>query len=458
MQNIWFGGCIDYFEIEQPLEQGQEQEVEQDEEQTVSTIINKFVDYLQAQTQEEQEQGQERTGTSATINGLIDRLQNQTEEQQEETINETINGLMLHCAGNTGVYRVCACTLLFFLFAALVVRFKPTANREAWPAKYVLFVFLCALSIFVPNAPYFLPIYVIIARIGAGIFILMEQVILIDIAYNWNESWVEKANQAEFEEGLPDAGQKWLSAILISCAFLFLGSLATIIFMFVEFNGCSANIAFISITLILIMIITVTQLTGEQGSLLSSAIMASWATYLCFSAVTKNPNEQCNPYLYRNDISGIVMGLIIALIGLGWTGFSYTAESTISGGGDDSNENDDVVSDEKVKNEQPKIVTGIVTNDDQLILKNEEDGRSLDEVPVDKLSIGWKINLILASVSCFVAMSLTGWGTIKSGDTAANPQIGNINMWIVIASQWLGMLLYIWTLVAPKLLPSRDFD
>merc|ERR1711933_609290 len=114
-QNIWFGGCINYLEIE-PLEQSQE--TEKDEKQTVSMVINNFVDFLQDQTQ--QEEG-ERTGTSAMINGLIDRLQNQPKEQQEETINETVNGLMLSCVGNTGVYRVCASTLIFFLLAALVV-------------------------------------------------------------------------------------------------------------------------------------------------------------------------------------------------------------------------------------------------------------------------------------------------------------------------------------------------
>merc|ERR1711933_429018 len=127
--------------------------------------------------------------------------------------------------------------------------------------------------------------------------------------------------------------------------------LAAIIFMFVEFTGCGTNITFISITLILIFLTTVIQLSGEQGSLLSSAIMASWATYLCYSAVTKNPNEQCNPYLNDNDYGGIVLAIIVTLISLCWTGFSYTAESTISGGDDGS------VIDDEVVDVESKVVT-----------------------------------------------------------------------------------------------------
>ena len=47
------------------------------------------------------------------------------------------------CAGNMGVFRVAAATTLFFVLAGIAAACKPTANREAWPAKYVLFVFIC---------------------------------------------------------------------------------------------------------------------------------------------------------------------------------------------------------------------------------------------------------------------------------------------------------------------------
>ena len=80
----------------------------------------------------------------------------------------------------------------------------------------------------------------------------------------------------------------------------------------------------------------------------------------------------------------------------------------------------------------------------------------------------WKLNAILALVCCWVAMTLTGWGSIIVAEsdgstdtnthTAANPMIGRVNMIMIAISQWVALLLYTWTLVAPRLFPDRDFS
>ena len=72
----------------------------------------------------------------------------------------------------------------------------------------------------------------------------------------------------------------------------------------------------------------------------------------------------------------------------------------------------------------------------------------------------WKLNVVLALISCWVAMTLTGWGTIEDYDDSriANPQVGRVNMAMIGVSQWMAILLYIWTLVAPRLFPDRDFS
>ena len=72
----------------------------------------------------------------------------------------------------------------------------------------------------------------------------------------------------------------------------------------------------------------------------------------------------------------------------------------------------------------------------------------------------------MALVSCWVAMSLTGWGSIsevvqENGmevHTAANPTVGKINMVMIVFSQWVALILYAWTLLAPRLFPDRDFS
>jgi Serine incorporator (Serinc) len=77
--------------------------------------------------------------------------------------------LQQSCAGNTGTYRVAATTTLFFTLGALIAAFcKPTANREAWPLKIILYLALLAGTIIVPNDPIFTPIY---RSIATGKFI-----------------------------------------------------------------------------------------------------------------------------------------------------------------------------------------------------------------------------------------------------------------------------------------------
>jgi hypothetical protein len=69
----------------------------------------------------------------------------------------------------------------------------------------------------------------------------------------------------------------------------------------------------------------------------------------------------------------------------------------------------------------------------------------------------WKLNAVMALISCWVAMTLTGWGTLEDEAQASNPTLGRVNMAIIGVSQWLAIGLYIWTLVAPRVFPDRDF-
>lgn len=240
------------------------------------------------------------------------------------------NGLQERCARNAGAFRAMSSATLFFVLAAAVAACKPSANREAWPAKYVLFIFLTAVTVFIPNEPVFSDIYLQIARIGATLFIIFDQVIIVNVAYNWNESWVTKANVADNEEE-DGAGKKWLGAILFSCILLFIGSIVAIGLLFHFFWGCQTNDAFIIITLVASILLTAAQLAGEEASLLTSASVVAYATFLCYTAVTKNPDATCNPKLGEQDALGIVLGIGLTFISLAWIGWSFTAHDTIQG-------------------------------------------------------------------------------------------------------------------------------
>ena len=235
--------------------------------------------------------------------------------------------LQQKCAGNSGVYRVAASTFFFFLLATIAAACKPTANREAWPAKFILYLFLVSGSVFIPNDPLFDPVLMNIFRIGAVLFIIFQQVIIIDLAYNLNDSWVTKADRLDREEG-EGAGAKWLHALLVACAFLFTASFVAIGFMYKYFS-CGLTTTFTTITLVMGLLCTGVQLSGEDSSLFASAAIFAYATYINYSAISKNPNGACNPTLGEEDILGSVLGISITLLSLAWAGWSHTANKTV---------------------------------------------------------------------------------------------------------------------------------
>eukprot|EP00559_Dactyliosolen_fragilissimus_P004221 CAMPEP_0184865756 /NCGR_PEP_ID=MMETSP0580-20130426/18930_1 /TAXON_ID=1118495 /ORGANISM="Dactyliosolen fragilissimus" /LENGTH=475 /DNA_ID=CAMNT_0027365067 /DNA_START=75 /DNA_END=1503 /DNA_ORIENTATION=- len=385
--------------------------------------------------------------------------------------------LVEKCSGYAGVYRSAGSTLLFFLLAAIAATFKPTANREAWPAKFILYLFLVTASVFIPNQPLFDPILMNIFRVGASFFIIFQQLIILDLAYNLNENWVEKSNIAERDEG-EGMGRKWLMALLVGSALFLLVSFTAIGLMYGYFLGCNTNVAFISITLIMDILCTVVQLTGEVSSLFTSASIFMYGTFLCYTAVSKNPDASCNPVLGEEDVLGTILGITVVILSLAWTGWSVTAHKPVRADTDiveegqfrpESRSGSDIQSQEDENNDKNRHVTGVVVGANTLDRQNdygcfhkveEQDGAGNGNNPTSKtaFSNSWKLNIILCLVTCWYAMGLTGWGLIDIGGNSANPGVGRVSMWMIISSQWLVFAFYLWSLVAPSLFPDRDFS
>lgn len=368
--------------------------------------------------------------------------------------------LRANCSGNNGVYRVAAVTVLFYFLTGLTVYCQPSHNREVWPAKLFLCMVGVIVTVFISNAPIFSSVYLQIGRIGGAVFLVFQQLVLLDISYNLNDAWVARADEADsIERG---SGQKWLNIILASCALLYAGSVAVIGVAFHYYSGCRANDAFLSVTSVMAIVVTAVQMSGEEASLLTSAVLTAYATYLCVLAVSKNPNEDCNPGLKEQDTLGIFTGIIITLISLAWAGWSNTASRRLLDAEDDG-EDEAGYTPPAAPNEQK--VKGVVvtsapdTAEEGYGSTGGNNGNATTPTTPSVTAAGWKINAVLLLVTCWISMALTGWGSIvDGGGDLANPDVHNVSMWMIIASQWIMLLLYLWTLVAPRLFPDRDFS
>ena len=220
-----------------------------------------------------------------------------------------------------------------------------------------------------------------------------------------------------------------------------------------------------------IIAITAIQLSGTEGSLLTSGVVSIYAIYLCFSIISSNPKGDCNPQLGSNDIWGITIGLLFTTISLIWTGWSWSAETRLTTESVQSAKavlptTNDGASSQELNLDIPLMdgevaaTTGMVST-----------GSSTGTTESSSLNHVWKLNIVLALISCYVAMILTGWGTVdghfvdsddsdndSNNHNAANPTIGKVNMAILGIAQWFALSLYGWTLIAPKLFPDRDFN
>ena len=249
-----------------------------------------------------------------------------------ENTDEGLYAYVEICREHSGVYRAGFCSFVFFVLATGASWFSPYANRSGWLIKYVVFFLACWGSMYVNNGPLFNDVYLNLARIGATLFIVLQQVILIDMAYNWNDYWVVMSNHAEREDG-PGAGNKYLAGLLSASVMIYAVVLICIGVLFHVFGVCDTNEAFISITLVGVVIMTGVQLSGEEGSLLTSAVISGYSVYLAFTSMTKNPDTNCNPLLGKNDTIGIVIGIGITVLSMAWVGYSLTAEERLTSKG-----------------------------------------------------------------------------------------------------------------------------
>jgi len=59
----------------------------------------------------------------------------------------------------------------------------------------------------------------------------------------------------------------------------------------------------------------------------------------------------------------------------------------------------------------------------------------------------------------YVGMLLTSWSMID-GSNNASPVTDTsvVSVWVKVVSSWFTIALYIWTIVAPYILPNRDWS
>ncbi|KYO42152.1 hypothetical protein Y1Q_0002782 [Alligator mississippiensis] len=378
--------------------------------------------------------------------------------------------------GYRAVYRISfAMAVFFFIFSMLMIQVKTSNDPRAsvhngfWFFKIAAIVGIMVGAFYIPEGP-FTRAWFAIGSAGAFCFILIQLVLLVDLAHSWNESWVER-----MEEG---NSRCWYAALLSCTGLFYIVSVILLVLFYIFYtqpDGCTENKFFISINLILCVAVSIISILPKvqenqpRSGLLQSSIITLYTMYLTWSAMSNEPDRSCNPSLL-NIITQIttstiapanttivpatpappkslqwwdaqsIVGLTIFVLCLLYSSIRSSSNSqvsklTLSG------------SDSAILEDGVGAGGGAGEEVVRRVADNEKEG-------VQYSYAFFHFMLFLAAL--YIMMTLTNWYSPDADFKTMTSKWPAV--WVKITSSWVCLLLYVWTLVAPLVFKNRDFS
>jgi len=199
----------------------------------------------------------------------------------------------LNCLGSEGVLRLSfGCFIFFFMMYLTTVGTRRIDDPRDlwhagwWPVKVVLWFLFTVIPFFLPSV--IIQLYGEVARFGAGIFLLIQLLSIVNFVYIINESWLSDDNEKRCR----------ITVVLVTVTSYILTFIGLVL-MYVWFTPhvtCGLNIFFITWTLILVLVMTGISLhTKVNAGLLTSSLMSLYLVFLCWSAIMSEPlTATCN--------------------------------------------------------------------------------------------------------------------------------------------------------------------
>lgn len=305
-------------------------------------------------------------------------------------------------------------------------------HHGGWIVKIIIWALLIVLMFFLPNIV--ITIYETLSKFGSGFFLLVQVVILLDFTHSWNDAWVEKDEQ------------KWYVALLSITVVCYLATYAFSGVLFMWFNpsghDCGLNVFFIVMTMILAFVFAIVALHPQvNGSLLPSSVISIYCAYLCYSGLSSEPRDYaCNGlhnHVKQVSTGTLVLGMLTTVLSVVYSAVRAGSSTTFLS----------PPSSPKSGSRSPLLEAG-----------DAESGKpEKKENEARPVSYSYTFfHLIFALASMYSAMLLTGWsGSIS--DSSELIDVGWTSVWVRICTEWATAALYIWTLVAPLILPDREF-
>lgn len=394
------------------------------------------------------------------------------------------------CHGWLAVHRINFSLGLFHLIlAGLLIGVSSSKQPRAalqngyWGPKVIAWLAFVVLSFLIPD-PFFVFWGNYISLICAMLFLILGLILLVDLAHTWAEYCLEQIENSE--------SRVWRVVLIGSTLSMYVGSLAMTIVQYIFFasSGCSMNQAAITINLLLWLAVSfisvhpTVQEYNPKAGLAQAAMVAVYCTYLTMSAVSMEPDDtddkRCNPLILAQGTrtTSVVIGAIVTMLTVAWT-TTRAATQTLGLGGsrggvrlpdDDDSDSHDLITQQPTSRREMRAealrraveegslpATALLSDDED----NDTSGKHAGDDERNSTQYSYAaFHIIFFLATAWVATLLTmNWETAtRDGDFAT---VGRTYWasWVKIISAWVCYGMYMWTLVAPVVLPDRfDFS
>ncbi|KAL6860547.1 Membrane protein tms1 [Amphichorda felina] len=386
------------------------------------------------------------------------------------------------CYGWLAVHRInFALGLFHLLLAGLLFGVKTSKNPRAaiqngyWGPKVIAWLALIVLSFLIPDE-FFMFWGNYISFTGAMLFLLLGLILLVDLAHTWAEYCLAQIEDTD--------SRFWRFVLIGSTLGMYVASIAMTVVQYIFFahGGCTMNQTAITINLLLWMAISVISINptvqehNPKAGLAQAAMVAVYCTYLTMSAVSMEPDDKhCNPLVRAQGTrtTSVVIGAIVTMLTVAYTTTRAATQSLGLGGGaggirlSDDDEHDLVTQEPASRRQMRAEVLRRAIEEGSLpadaLLDDDDDSDAGGNASQDDERSSTQYNYTVFHIIFFLATSwvstllvLNHEDSVKDGDFATVGRTYAAS-WVKIVSAWACHAMYIWTLVAPIVLPDR-FD
>lgn len=269
-------------------------------------------------------------------------------------------------------------------------------------------------------------------------------------------------------------------ALLSVTSVFYILSIALVVVLFTMYTtpgGCTENKVFISVNLILCAGVSVLSISSKvqeykpHSGLLQSSLISLYTLYLTWSALTNEPDRDCNPGLLN-----IIARITTPSLGPG------NATTPVPTGAPSAKTRDFLdyqgfwglvvfvlcLLYSSIRNSSTSQVNKLtLSGSDSVILNDtalagagdEEAGQPRRAVDNEKDGVQYSysvFHLMLCLASLYIMLTLTNWHSPDAQFQSRNSMWAAV--WVKMASSWVCLTFYAWTLVAPVIFPNRDFS